>query len=231
MTVEITKSPTSQQIILTASYNVAVEYNLIEFIRTIQKRYWDASKKKWFLPLAEFDKVYSHLKSLKCKVFLCEYLHEIIRNNSSNKADGCIGIDQCEMSFKKSSDSDKENSKQAETVKNLRKKTASKRQTANDNNQCISNAGNKYLQNKSNWSNKSTNEVVERVDNIKKRKHDDNRIDVIKQFDEESADETVNEDEGETLGESDDDDIPRKEKRVKTFRYIKSKYNLSYNIK
>jgi hypothetical protein len=222
MTVEIAKSPTSQQIILTASYNVAVEYNLIEFIRTIQKRYWDASKKKWFLPFAEFDKVYVHLKSLKCKVFLCEYLHEIIRNNSSKKADGCWGIDQCEMSFKRSDkDSDKENSKQAETIKHLRKKTASKRQTANDNNQCISNAGNKYLQNKSNWSNMSTNEVVEKVDNIKKRKHDDNRID------EESAVETVNDDEGETLGESDDDDIPRKEKRIKTFRYIKSKYNLS----
>ena len=42
--------------------------------------------------------------------------------------------------------------------------------------------------------------------------------------------ETANEDEGETLGESDDDNMPRKEKLVKTFKYIKSKYNLSYIV-
>jgi hypothetical protein len=51
----------------------------------------------------------------------------------------------------------------------LRKKFASKRQTANTNNQCTTDDGNQYS-NKISWLNVSTDDLEEKANNGKKRK-------------------------------------------------------------
>jgi hypothetical protein len=218
--VDIAKSPNTNQIILTASYNVAVEFNLIEYLRTIEKRYWDSIKKKWFLPMSQFENVYMHLKSLKIKVYLCEVLFEAQKNIVSNMAQKSNKQNDSDEESNKNSDSEPisdipvstqlinkppvaiaKYTELDETVTNLRKKSAVKRKAAKDNNKALSEEGNQYLGSK-NKLHDITNTIV---DDNKRFKTDIIEVEC-------------------SLEESDEEDLPIKRESIRV-KYEKSNLN------